>query len=50
VRGRIGGVKTPKQFEIWTDLPRSKVGKAFKAEVKRLLLGSGTNSAPPPDS
>ena len=41
VRERIGGVKTPKQFEIWTDLPRSKVGKVLKAEVKQLLLGSG---------
>ena len=27
-------MKTPKQFEIWTDLPRSKVGKVLKAEVK----------------
>jgi acyl-CoA synthetase (AMP-forming)/AMP-acid ligase II len=40
VRERIGGVKTPKQFEIWTDLPRSKVGKVLKAEVKQLLLDS----------
>ena len=30
VRERIGGVKTPKQIEIWPDLPRSKVGKVLK--------------------
>jgi acyl-CoA synthetase (AMP-forming)/AMP-acid ligase II len=40
VRERIGGVKTPKQFEIWTDLPRSKVGKVLKAEVKQQLLST----------
>jgi acyl-CoA synthetase (AMP-forming)/AMP-acid ligase II len=33
-------VKTPKQFEIWTDLPRSKVGKVLKAEVKQQLLST----------
>jgi fatty-acyl-CoA synthase len=41
VRERIGGVKTPKQFEIWTDLPRSKVGKVLKTEVKQQLLSTG---------
>jgi fatty-acyl-CoA synthase len=40
VRERIGGVKTPKQFEIWTDLPRSKVGKVLKTEVKQQLLST----------
>ncbi len=38
VKERIGSVKTPKQIEIWPDLPRSKVGKVLKQEVKRQLL------------
>jgi fatty-acyl-CoA synthase len=37
VKERIGSVKTPKQIEIWPDLPRSKVGKVLKQEVKRQL-------------
>jgi acyl-CoA synthetase (AMP-forming)/AMP-acid ligase II len=31
---RIGSVKAPKQIEIWGELPRSKVGKVLKAEVR----------------
>ncbi|WP_018634378.1 AMP-binding protein [Neomegalonema perideroedes] len=38
VKGRVGGVKTPKQIEVWTDLPRSRVGKVLKAEIKAALL------------
>ncbi len=38
VKSRIGSVKTPKQVEIWPDLPRSKVGKVLKAEIKATLL------------
>ena len=38
VKARIGSVKTPKQVEIWPDLPRSKVGKVLKAEIKATLL------------
>ena len=37
VRERIGGVKTPKQIEIWPDLPRSKVGKVLKRDIKATL-------------
>jgi len=33
-KSRIGSVKTPKQIEVWSDLPRSKVGKVLKAEVR----------------
>ncbi|WP_367318862.1 long-chain fatty acid--CoA ligase [Streptomyces sp. HUAS ZL42] len=41
VRARIGSVKAPKQVEVWPDLPRSKVGKVLKNEVRsRLLHGS----------
>jgi acyl-CoA synthetase (AMP-forming)/AMP-acid ligase II len=37
VRERLGGVKAPKQVEIWPDLPRSKVGKVLKTEIKARL-------------
>ncbi|WP_088283944.1 long-chain fatty acid--CoA ligase [Kineosporia sp. A_224] len=40
-RERLGGVKAPKQVEVWPDLPRSKVGKVLKTEIKgRLLPGA----------
>jgi fatty-acyl-CoA synthase len=38
VKGRLGSVKTPKQVEVWSDLPRSKVGKVLKSEVRSRLL------------
>jgi len=38
VKARIGSVKTPKQIEIWADLPRSKVGKVMKKDVRAALL------------
>ncbi|MGH3349449.1 MAG: acyl-CoA synthetase [Nocardioides sp.] len=37
VKERIGAVKTPKQIEVWPDLPRSKVGKVLKTEIKKEL-------------
>lgn len=37
VKARIGSVKTPKQVEVWEDLPRSKVGKVLKTDIKRTL-------------
>jgi acyl-CoA synthetase (AMP-forming)/AMP-acid ligase II len=37
VKERLGGVKAPKQVEIWPDLPRSKVGKVLKAEIRQRL-------------
>ena len=37
VKQRIGSVKTPKQIEVWPDLPRSKVGKILKGDVKARL-------------
>jgi acyl-CoA synthetase (AMP-forming)/AMP-acid ligase II len=39
VRERLGGVKAPKHVEVWRDLPRSRVGKVLKNEVKSRLLG-----------
>ena len=38
VKERIGSVKAPKQIEIWAELPRSKVGKVLKTEVRAELL------------
>jgi fatty-acyl-CoA synthase len=43
VKARLGSVKAPKQVEVWPDLPRSKVGKVLKAEVKSRLLGDSEN-------
>ncbi len=37
VKERLGSVKAPKQIEIWPDLPRSKVGKVLKPEIKAQL-------------
>jgi fatty-acyl-CoA synthase len=43
VKARIGSVKAPKSVEIWPDLPRSKVGKVLKKEVRSRLLSKHTN-------
>jgi fatty-acyl-CoA synthase len=37
VKVRLGSVKAPKQVEVWSDLPRSKVGKVLKAEIRSQL-------------
>jgi fatty-acyl-CoA synthase len=37
VKERLGSVKAPKQVEVWADLPRSKVGKVLKADIKSQL-------------
>lgn len=37
VKGRIGSVKAPKEVHVWDDLPRSKVGKVVKPEIKARL-------------
>lgn len=34
---RIGSVKAPKEVFAWPDLPRSKVGKVLKTDVKQAL-------------
>ena len=41
VKERIGSVKAPKQVELWAELPRSKVGKVLKTEVRADLLDGG---------
>ncbi|GAA5154307.1 long-chain fatty acid--CoA ligase [Amycolatopsis dongchuanensis] len=38
VKERLGSVKTPKQVEIWPDLPRSKIGKVLKPEIRSRLV------------
>jgi fatty-acyl-CoA synthase len=38
VKQRIGSVKAPKEVHVWADLPRSKVGKVLKTEIKSELL------------
>jgi fatty-acyl-CoA synthase len=40
VKQRVGSVKTPKQIEVWDDLPRSKVGKVLKAEIRARMLAN----------
>src|SRR6185437_7585426 len=37
VKGRGGSVSTPKEVEVWPDLPRSRVGKVLKTDVKSRL-------------
>jgi acyl-CoA synthetase (AMP-forming)/AMP-acid ligase II len=36
-KARLGSVKAPKQVEVWPDLPRSKVGKVLKADIRSTL-------------
>ena len=33
-RGRLAGMKTPKSFEVWDQLPRSPVGKVLKRNIR----------------
>ncbi|MFQ6393609.1 acyl-CoA synthetase [Nocardia sp. KC 131] len=39
-KDRLGSVKTPKQIEIWADLPRSKIGKVLKPDIRAQLSGA----------
>jgi acyl-CoA synthetase (AMP-forming)/AMP-acid ligase II len=41
VRQRLGGVKAPNQIEIWAGLPRSKVGKVLKRDIRTMLMSTG---------
>ncbi|TDD86446.1 AMP-dependent acyl-CoA synthetase [Saccharopolyspora karakumensis] len=40
VKERLGSVKAPKQLEIWPDLPRSKIGKVLKPEIRKQILAT----------
>jgi len=37
VKQQIGSIKTPKQIEVWDDLPRSRVGKVLKPDIRARL-------------
>jgi acyl-CoA synthetase (AMP-forming)/AMP-acid ligase II len=39
VKARIGSVKAPKQVELWRELPRSRLGKVLKGEVRVRMVG-----------
>ena len=41
-RQQLGGVKAPKQVELWPALPKSKVGKIVKPEIRAALLATDT--------
>jgi acyl-CoA synthetase (AMP-forming)/AMP-acid ligase II len=38
VKARLGSVKTPKQIEIWPELPRSRLGKVLKGDIRDQML------------
>jgi len=40
-KARIGSVKAPKEVLVWPDLPRSKVGKVVKPDIKARLAATG---------
>jgi acyl-CoA synthetase (AMP-forming)/AMP-acid ligase II len=46
VKARIGSVKAPKQVELWQELPRSRLGKVLKADVRAQLLDDQSRRRP----
>jgi fatty-acyl-CoA synthase len=38
VKARIGSVKAPKLVDVWPDLPRSRVGKVLKKDIRAEML------------
>jgi fatty-acyl-CoA synthase len=45
VKARLGSVKAPKRVEVWSDLPRSKVGKVLKKDIRAELLKRAAETA-----
>ena len=45
VKARIGSVKAPKLVDIWPDLPRSKVGKVLKKDIRAEMLKRAAEGA-----
>ena len=43
-RSRLGGMKTPKSFEIWYALPASLVGKVLKRTIRDRFWAGRTRS------
>jgi acyl-CoA synthetase (AMP-forming)/AMP-acid ligase II len=46
VKARIGSVKAPKLVDIWPDLPRSKVGKVLKKDIRAEMLRRSSEGSP----
>jgi fatty-acyl-CoA synthase len=42
---RIGSVKAPKLIRIWSELPRSKVGKVLKREIRDQLAAQNASAS-----
>lgn len=40
VKSDVGSVKAPKELEVWPDLPRSKVGKVLKKDIRAQKLAA----------
>ena len=47
VKEQIGSVKAPKAVHLWSDLPRSKVGKVLKTEIKSTLSTPSSPASTP---
>ena len=45
VKERIGSVKAPKEVLVWPDLPRSKVGKVLKPDIKARIAAQEPSTA-----
>ncbi len=41
-KAAIGSVKAPKSLEVWPELPRSKVGKVLKGEIRKRMMAQAT--------
>lgn len=45
VKEQLGSVKTPKLISVWPDLPRSKIGKVLKHEIRERLASPADHEA-----
>jgi acyl-CoA synthetase (AMP-forming)/AMP-acid ligase II len=45
VKANIGSVKAPKLIDLWPDLPRSKVGKVLKKDIRAEMLKRAAEAA-----
>lgn len=46
VKAQVGSIKTPKRIDAWDDLPRSKVGKVLKVDIRDELLKGEVGRSP----
>jgi acyl-coenzyme A synthetase/AMP-(fatty) acid ligase len=49
-QGTYRSVKAPKQVDTWPDLPRSKVGKVLKKEIRAKILSCEKDADPGGDA